>query len=118
MPISGIRLGAMEVVRELDLPKFVVPLVGLCLGYAAQDPGMKPRILREAVCFDEGYNRDLSELIDQYDQRYSLYRQQRGDNSRGGSWTETAAKYYREPYDNFQGVVEMLDQQGFWNGKD
>lgn len=50
VPIGDIRLRAMEAVRELALPRYVVPMLGLCIGYPAEDPGCKRRLPKEAVC--------------------------------------------------------------------
>ncbi len=39
VPIGDIRLHAFEAIRELNLPKDVVPMLGLCVGYPAEEPG-------------------------------------------------------------------------------
>lgn len=44
VPIGDIRLHALAVIRELELPRYVVPMLGLCVGYPAEDPGQKPRL--------------------------------------------------------------------------
>ena len=47
--IGDVRKNAFEVIRELGLPRYVFPVLGLCVGYAAEDPGLKPRLPKEAV---------------------------------------------------------------------
>jgi len=42
--IGGIRQTSLSVVKELELPKYVIPLIGLCIGYPDDDPGIKPRL--------------------------------------------------------------------------
>lgn len=113
VPIGDIRLHAFEAIRELNLPKYVVPMLGLCVGYPAEEPGQKPRLPMEAVCFEERYNSDLTELLKQYDERYAAYLRGRPWNSRVGDWTGMAADFYRPPYCHYPEVPEMLVRQGF-----
>lgn len=58
--IGDIRKNPKEVIEELNLPPFVMPMLGLCIGYPAHDPGIKPRLPREAVYFEEQYQHDWS----------------------------------------------------------
>ena len=53
VPIGDVRKNAKEVIRKLQLPKYVFPMLGLCIGYPANDPGLKPRLPKEAVYFEE-----------------------------------------------------------------
>ena len=41
--IGGIRQTSLSVAKELNLPKYVIPLVGLCIGYPDANPDIKPR---------------------------------------------------------------------------
>lgn len=113
VPIGDIRFHALAVIRELELPRYVVPMLGLCVGYPAEEPGQKPRLPKEAVCFEEKYHPDLSGLLKQYDGQYATYLWERPRNSRIGDWTEMAADFYRAPYCHYPEVPEMLAQQGF-----
>ena len=113
VPIGDIRLHAFEAIRELNLPKYVVPMLGLCVGYPAEEPGQKPRLPKEAVCFEETYHSDLSGLLEQYDEQYAVYLRERPWNSRVGNWTGMATDFYRPPYCHYPEVPEMLKQQGF-----
>lgn len=114
--IGDVRLHALEAVKELHLPRYVIPLLGLCIGYPADDPGLKPRLPKEAVYFEETYRADLEGLLRQYDARYSQYLQKRPWNSRVGIWTQMAADFYRAPYRHYPEVSEMLRKQGFPDG--
>jgi FMN reductase [NAD(P)H] len=51
--IGYIRFNSLEVTKELNLPKYAIPLIGLCVGYPDDDPGLKPRLPAKAVCFEE-----------------------------------------------------------------
>lgn len=115
--IGDVRLNALQVIEELNLPKYVMPILGLCIGYAAEDPGIKPRLPRQAVYFDETYNRNLNELLQQYDETYAAYLQERPWNNRVGNWTQQCADFYRHPYDHYPEMSEMLRQQGFGGAK-
>ena len=77
VPIGDIRFHAFEAIRELNLTKYVVPMLGLCVGYPAEEPGQKPRLPKEAVCFEEKYNSDLTGLLKQYDEQYAVYLRER-----------------------------------------
>ena len=113
VPIGDIRLHALEAVQELNLPKYVLPLLGLCVGYPAEHPGQKPRLPKAAVYFEERYRTDLWPLLEQYDKTYSAYLRDRPQNSRAGSWTQLSADFYRPPYDHYPEVPELLRRQGF-----
>lgn len=112
--IGDVRQHALEMVRELNLPQYVVPLLGLCVGHPAEDPGLKPRLPREAMCFEERYDRDLGELLARYDETYAEYLIERPWNSRVGTWTQLVCDFYRPPYLHYPEVAEMLQQQGFF----
>lgn len=114
--IGDIRLHGLKVIQELNLPKYVIPLLGLCVGYPAEQPGIKPRFPREAVCFKERYNPDLEPLLAQYDEIYSNYLKERPWNNRVGNWTQLAADFYRPPYNHYPEVPAMLRKQGFGGG--
>lgn len=115
-PIGDARLHALEMIEELGLPRYVIPMVGMCLGYAAEDPGIKPRLPQAAVCFEERYNQELDALIEQYDADYADYLKIRPWNSRVGNWTQLVADFYRPPYNHYPQIAEMLRRQGFYSG--
>lgn len=114
VPIGDVRLHALDVVSELGLPEYVVPLLGLRVGYPAEEPDAKPRLPREAVSFEERYDPDLAAALDRYDEEYAAYLASRGANSRTGTWTQLAADFYRPPYDHYPEVPQMLRRQGFF----
>lgn len=115
--IGDIRLHALAAIQELNLPNYVLPLLGLCVGYPAENPGLKPRLPKEAVYFEERYKQDLGDLFHQYDKLYAGYLKKRPWNSRVGNWTELVADFYRPPYNHYPEVPEMLRQQGFGEEK-
>lgn len=116
VPIGDVRKNAKEVIRELQLPKYVFPMLGLCIGYPANDPGLKPRFPKEAVYFEETYNPHLEKQLAEYDKTYSQYLLKRPWNKRVGNWTDLAADFYLYPC-HYKGVVDVLREQGFVSAK-
>lgn len=116
VPIGDVRKNAQEVIRELQLPKYVFPMLGLCIGHPANDPGLKPRFPKQAVFFEETYNADLKDKFAEYDARYAQYLKERPWNNRVGNWTDLAADFYKHPY-HYQGVADALREQGFTSVK-
>lgn len=116
VPIGDVRKNAHEVIRELQLPKYVFPMLGLCIGYPANDPGLKPRFPKRAVFFEETYNADLKNELAEYDSQYAQYLQERPWNNRVGNWTDLAADFYLHPF-HYNGVADALREQGFVSAK-
>lgn len=111
--IGSIRLNPVEVIELLDLPHYVMPILGMCVGHHDKDPGQKPRLPQQAMFFDETYNRDLEGLLDEYDKTYAEYLEKRPWNNRVGNWTQLVADFYNRSYDHYPRIQEMLRRQGF-----
>lgn len=116
VPIGDVRKNAKEVIHELQLPKYVFPMLGLCIGHTANDPGLKPRFPKEVVFFEETYNPHLEKQLAEYDKTYSQYLLKRPWNNRVGNWTDLAADFYLHPY-HYEGVADVLREQGFVSAK-
>ena len=112
--IGAIRVKSLEITKELNLPKYVIPLVGLCVGYADDDPGLKPRLPPSAICFAEKYDTAQAKAgIEEYDKTFKNYLAKRESNSRDSDWSKSISGIYssfavEEDY-------ELLKQQGFIN---
>lgn len=92
--IGGIRNNPKEVVRLLDLPKHVIPIVGMCLGYPDQNPQQKPRLPQNIVVHNEKYDTDIiRQGLDQYDEITSKYYYERTNGQRDKGWTELMSEY-------------------------
>lgn len=111
--IGSIRRNPQAVIELLGLPELVIPLLGLCVGYAAEDPELKPRLPVQAARFDEVYNPGVGDLIDQYDLVYVNYHGHRTANRKGDSWSDEVASYYSNPRERHTAVARMLEAQGF-----
>lgn len=115
VPIGDVRLHARELVKELKLPKYVAPLIGLCVGYAKDDkPPVRPRLPLNAVYFEEEYNTDLSGLLQKYDETYGEYLKKRPWFSKVDNFTQLAQGFYHQPYNHYPEVELMLVEQGYW----
>ena len=104
-PISAIRDHARTVSELLQLPKRIVPVAGLCVGWPAQDGEITARLSLDTTVIQDCYqSRDLALEIEAYDRRRAArrpYRRQR-DPERWGTaafygWSEDKARQYADP---------------------
>lgn len=117
VPIGDVRLHAEDMIEDLHLPKYVFPMLGLCIGHPAEDPGLKPRFPIKVVLSKEEYNSDPDGLIQEYDKEYASYLLHRPWNNRVGNWSELATDFYRTPF-HYPGVAAALARQGFTSVKE
>ena len=94
MGLGGCYIGALrnrigDVDKLLKLPELVYPLFGLCLGYPAQDPEVKPRLPLQVVLKQEHYD-DSSDTsrINDYDATIRDYYRTRTGGKKDNSWSE------------------------------
>ena len=110
--IGAIRNKPLEIVKLLNLPKYVIPLVGLTVGYPDDDPGLKPRLPPKAVCFGEKYSTENAKAgIDEYDETFKKYLAQRESNPRDCNWSQRISDTYTSF--EFKDDYELLKQQGY-----
>lgn len=87
--IGGLRNKPAEVVELLQLPQQVYPVFGLCLGYPAHDPQVKPRLPLDAVLMKDVYDEsNQAELVRQYDAQVREYYKTRTGGKKDSSWSE------------------------------
>ena len=112
MDIGGVRIRPIDIAKELNLPKYVIPLIGLCVGYADDDPGLKPRFPPKAICFENKYNVENSKAgVDEYDEIMKKYYANRSSNAGERNWSQSITQIYAGP--NVQYDYELLKQQGY-----
>ncbi|WP_163654523.1 NADPH-dependent oxidoreductase [Listeria sp. PSOL-1] len=104
--IGGIRRNLAEASAFLGLPEFVFPVVGLCIGYPADRPKVKPRLPKAAVYFEETYQTDTLPLLEKYDEEIIPYFKK--------GYTEILANAYDKPY--YHGITTALKKQGYLGG--
>lgn len=116
VPIGGVRREIEQVIELLQLPQYVLPISGLCIGYSADQPGLKPRLPQQAVVFENAYNTQLHKDIQAYNEVFSNYMKKRTNGESATSWSEGIAAFYREPFyrgNSYQNIVPVLKKQGF-----
>lgn len=111
--IGAAREHGPEMVKLLNLPKFVFPVCGFCIGHAAANPDLKPRLPESAVYFKNAYDSELKSQIEAYDKSYHDYLANRSSGKKDGTWTKEVAAYYTIPYKRYDEIPEMLKNQGF-----
>ncbi|MDX3904370.1 MAG: nitroreductase family protein [Pigmentiphaga sp.] len=111
-PVGGVRREPQKVIKLLGLPRLVMPMVGVCLGYAPElaQPD-KPRLPLSSLWHRERYDGSTLEAdIDWLDAQTLAYS---AELSRAGalSWSATMATKYAGT--GYHEVAETLRQQGF-----
>jgi len=106
-PVSQIRDHVRMVSSELELPKWVFPVAGLCVGWPAGEAPISPRLpLRTTVHADRYDDRDLIDQVTAYDRRREAVertppQQQRMVERFGVSsdygWSENRTRQYAVP---------------------
>jgi nitroreductase len=118
-PISAVRNRPGEVSRLLELPDWVFPVAGLCVGYPAESGRISARLpLAVTVHTDRYSESDVRQRIDAYDRRrHALqpYRRQRYADRYADvgfyGWSEEKARHYSLPEQ--QDFGEFIRKQGF-----
>lgn len=111
--VGAAREKEPEMRELLQLPRYVFPVCGFCIGHAAETPDLKPRLPERAVFFENHYDANLRQVIAEYDEAYRHYLANRTANRKDGTWTQEVASYYTIPYTRYEDIPEMLSHQGF-----
>ncbi|MCM3762176.1 oxygen-insensitive NADPH nitroreductase [Alkalihalobacillus oceani] len=110
--IGGIRNDQEAVAKLLGLPDYTFPVMGLCVGYPAQQPEQKPRLPKQAVVHYEKYNTSvIEEALADYDEITERYYESRSEGKRQDKWSRQMANYFAKP--NRPEVEEFIRKQGF-----
>lgn len=112
--IGGIRNNAQEVGELLELPEYVFPVMGMCLGYPDPDkePWQKPRMPLKAVFHEETYQTQaVPDALREYDAIMSDYYTRRTDGLRSSGWTEQLSAYISKP--RRKDLTDFIKKQGF-----
>lgn len=80
--IGGLRNNIEPVTELLKLPQHVLPLFGLCLGWPADNPDIKPRLPASLVVHENQYQPLNKDVLSQYDEQLAQYYLTRGSNTR------------------------------------
>lgn len=85
--IGGVRNNPQAISDLLGLPDHVYPVFGLCLGYPAHEPDVKPRLPVEAVLKEDTYSDDR-ELVAAFDDTMHAYYQSRRGGNKQSTWSQ------------------------------
>lgn len=87
--IGGLRNNPADVSTLLELPEHVYPVFGLCLGYPAQDPEVKPRMPLSAVLMHDRYDSAVfDDSITDYDATVREYYKTRTGGNKDSTWSQ------------------------------
>ncbi|WP_444999720.1 oxygen-insensitive NADPH nitroreductase [Halomonas mongoliensis] len=85
--IGGVRNNPQAISDLLGLPDQVYPVFGMCLGYPAHEPDVKPRLPVEAILKEDTY-RDDRELVAAFDDTMHAYYQSRKGGNKQSTWSQ------------------------------
>jgi len=98
--IGGIRNQSKEVSELLNLPDYVYPVFGMCLGYPDQEkiPEQKPRLPLKAILHEETYQNEVQEdYINEYNQVMKNYYETRTSGKRSQTWSDYVSQVFQTP---------------------
>lgn len=112
--IGGIRKNPKEVIELLNLPKYTFPIVGLAIGYPADNSHKKPRMPFDSFKHSEVYNKEkVEKAIDIYDKEMEEYLKEIGRYEQEVNWSTFTSKIYQSVY--YPNIKEVINKQGFKN---
>lgn len=109
--IGGIRNNIADVTALLELPKFVLPLFGFCIGYPSASPDVKPRMPQAMLVHENSYHQVDKTVLAEYDQQITEYYQQRDSNQRSETWSDLIQRLIVKETRPF--MLDYLHQQGW-----
>lgn len=90
--IGGIRNEPQTIVEQVRLPRLVVPVFGMCLGWPAAASEVKPRMPVELILHQDTYRDPEPREIAGYDETMADYYHERSANARSSDWSTVTAK--------------------------
>ena len=112
--IGAVRIKCLEITKELNLPKYVIPMIGLCVGYPDDNPGLKPRMPMKAVFFEDKYDTEKAKAgMEEYDETFKKYLAERETNSRDGNWSKSITNTYIQTTGIVDDEYTLFKQQGY-----
>lgn len=112
--LGGVYLGSVRndinrLSELLQLPKGVVPMFGMALGYPDQDPAMRPRLPMALVVSTNHFEPASKDAVDAYNDTIKAYYVERGQP--GMDWTQQVMNYLDKPAR--PAILPYLNQQGY-----
>ncbi|WP_216395644.1 NADPH-dependent oxidoreductase [Arcanobacterium phocae] len=103
-----------ELIKTLKLPQFTFPVLGIMLGYPAQEPQLKPRIPARLRVMEDVYQEPDSwiDTLTGYDKQMTTYYDTRDMNQRSDTFTDQVVrKLHTTPVKD--AFFEYVIAQGF-----
>ncbi len=106
--IGGIRNNIQAVTDLLELPHLVYPVFGMCLGYPAQNPEVKPRLPLSVVLKKDRYNDNAdAKSMNDYDNQVREYYKTRTGGNKDTAWSEQISEMLaREARPHMKGYLK------------
>lgn len=113
--VGGLRNHPEEVAKLLDLPERSVAILGMCVGFKADNAvgGIKPRLGQDVVVKDDHYVKATKEQIKQYDEIASQYQVSQGLPPRSWSKTVSSRLSSVKNIDGRDVIRKTLNKMGF-----
>jgi FMN reductase (NADPH) len=111
--IGGLRNNLEEVSKVLNIPKYVIPLFGMTIGYPLNESDKKPRLPYEHIYHEDEYQSDsvLKKQLEDYNKTVQQYYIERTNGKRKDTWTSQMAAKFKEP--NRAYMKDFVQKQGF-----
>lgn len=109
--IGGIRNSINEVTDLLALPKYVLPLFGMCLGWPADNPDVKPRMPAAMLVHENHYQPVDEDVLAEYDETLAQYYLTRDTNNRRDTWSDHIRRTIIKESRPF--ILDYLHKQGW-----
>ncbi|EGC2473019.1 oxygen-insensitive NADPH nitroreductase [Escherichia coli] len=109
--IGGLRNNIEAVTKLLKLPQHVLPLFGLCLGWPADNPDLKPRLPASILVHENSYQPLDKDALAQYDEQLAEYYLTRGSNNRRDTWSDHIRRTIIKESRPF--ILDYLHKQGW-----
>jgi len=110
--VGAVRKKAEQLSELLKLPRYVIPLVGMALGYPDEDPQQKPRFPLSGVAHNEFYSIDNAvSALEEYEDITEVYYAERTNGERSEGWSKTISNYFdkkRRP-----DIKDFIIRQGY-----
>lgn len=91
--IGGIRNDPDTVSECLQLPHYVYPAFGMCLGWPAQQGDPKPRFPLHSILHQDQYETaNINQQVEDYDREMSVYYAGRDTNVKNSNWSQQTAR--------------------------